>query len=92
MDFRSLRRIPVVDVCRYLGISLRQRNGQWRGACKICNHPSPRAFVVTERLNRFWCHGRCKSGGDALQLMMQMRGINHVEAAKLLVSHFGGRI
>jgi DNA primase len=90
MDFRRLRNIDILDVCRWLGIELKCKGSVWRGSCPICRHPSERAFTVTPALNRFWCFGRCQDGGDALELVVRTKLISHPNAAKLLVDEFGG--
>lgn len=88
-DFKGLRKLSILKVCDFLGIPLKQVGAYHRGACPICKHKSQRAFVVTPKLNRWWCHGGCKEGGDPLELLARHDHITHREAARVLVCHFG---
>lgn len=88
VDFKSLRDIPLLDVCRLLNIPLKQSGAYHRGACPICRNKSQRCFVVTVSMNRWWCHGNCKRGGDPLQLVAIVKGVAFPSASKWLHQHF----
>ena len=87
-DFKRLKKIPIVDVCLMLGIDLKPRGKQYRAYCPICDHPSERAFVVTPAIERYWCFGYCRSGGDGLELYARMRQLTKKNAARELIKHF----
>jgi len=88
IDFRRLRATSVLSTAQWLGVKLKNQGHAWRGKCPICDHPSPRAFVVTPSVNRWWCHGACKDGGDALELVVRVKRISYTEAAQMLVDRF----
>ena len=90
LDFNQLRNIPIVEVCDELGIVLLRTKSALRGACPICRHDSDRCFVVTEKINRWWCFGKCQSGGDPLELFMRVKHMTHRDAAKAMVKLFRG--
>ncbi len=84
-DFKRIRdQVPIEDVCNMLGIELKRKGGALRGNCLICNHPSPRVFTVSPFLNRFWCFGFCRNGGDVIELVAQVRQISNYDAAAQL--------
>jgi DNA primase len=90
VDFKLLaQRVRIERVADMLGIHLKKKGGQLRGSCPICSHASERCFVVTPALNRFWCFGDCKSGGDIIELVAQVKQLSHKDAARLLSDHFG---
>ena len=92
VDFKALRqRIPIEQVLDMLGIRLKKTGAQLRGSCPICSHDSDRCFVVTPKLNRFWCFGSCQNGGDVIELVAQVKQLSHKEAARLLAEHFRER-
>lgn len=90
ISFRNMRSLPILDVCAWLGIRLKKKGSTWRSSCPVCKHKSQRCFVVSPHLGRFWCHGICDNGGDCLQLVVNVKGIGHVEAARQLRQQFGG--
>ena len=90
VDFQALRqRVPIEQVCDLLGIQLKKTGDQLRGSCAICNHDSTRCFVVTPKLQRFWCFGDCRSGGDCIELVARVKQLSHKDAARFLADHFG---
>ena len=90
VDFKALaQRIQIEQVITMLGIPLKKTGAQLRGPCPICSHGSNRCFVVTPKLNRFWCFGNCQIGGDVIELVAQVKRVSHKEAAHFLADHFG---
>jgi hypothetical protein len=85
-DPKHPEELRILDVCKLLDITL---DSEGRGTCPLCNHGSPTAFVVTERLGRFWCHGHCQNGGDALELVAQLRQTSKPEASRWLLEQLG---
>jgi len=85
VDFKSLRAIPIADVCRFLGVELKPKWKQLRGICPLCKHQ--RTFAVTPAKQLFYCF-KCKQYGDGLELVVLVKNLSHVEAAKLLTDHF----
>lgn len=92
LDFKTLRDdIRIEHVCDWLGVPLKKVGGQLRGSCPICNHDSTRCFVVTPEMNRYWCFGRCQSGGDIIELVARVKQLSQKDAARMLADHFGKR-
>ena len=87
-NFKKIGQISILAVCEHLGIALKREGKTFRGSCPICDHPSKRAFSVTKEINRFWCHGFCRSGGDVLELYAQKRSLNKYNAALELLRLF----
>lgn len=86
VEFRRIARIPILDVCKWLGLTLKSKDKKtWRGTCPLCN--TERTFIASNVRNRFYCHG-CKETGDGLELLVKIKNISHVEAAKELEEHF----
>jgi DNA primase len=91
VDFKALReRVQIERVCDLLGIKLKKSAAQLRGSCPICDQESDRCFVVTPSINRYWCFGKCQSGGDVIELVAQVKKLAHKDAAAFLARHFGG--
>ena len=88
VDFKALRqRVAIERVVDLLGIQLKKSGAQLRGPCPICSCASDRCFTVTPALNRFWCFGDCKSGGDVIELVARVKQTSHKDAAHLLAYH-----
>jgi DNA primase len=88
-NFKKVARIPIEQVVDFLGLDLKKKGRQLRGPCPLCQHPSQRAFSVTlGEVNRFWCFGHCRCGGDVIQLVAQVKQLTQYEAACLLAKHF----
>lgn len=52
---------------------------QWRGPCPI--HPGKRdSFAVDSETGRWYCHSRCRRGGDIFALEMELTGVGFREA------------
>lgn len=87
-DFTRIRGTPIEDVLDMLGIDLKKRGKQLRGHCPICGHQSPRAFTVTPDLNRFWCFGDCRGGGDVIELVSRVKQLSQYEAACYIAKNY----
>lgn len=61
-----------------------------RGACPLCQSDAAkgRAFSWSFEKCAFFCHS-CKARGDALELVMRLRGCSLMEAAKWLEQRGG---
>lgn len=84
IDFAALKeRVTVEEAIPLLGLSLKNRNGQWRGPCPACNSGGDRALVVTLAKNAFYCFA-IKKGGDVIAFAAHIRDCNVKEAAAFL--------
>ena len=89
IDFAALKeRLSVEEAIMLLGLSLKNRNGQWRGPCPACNSGGDRALVVTPAKNAFYCFG-IKKGGDVIAFAAHIRDCNVKEAAEFLAGAVG---
>ena len=98
VQFSELKmQVPILDVATgMLGLQLTMRISQpkdggkpyetHRGRCPICKYD--KVFTVTPG-SGWYCHGRCKTGGDVIKLVAAMRHIEPREAALQIQEHFG---
>ncbi len=87
IDFVELKaRVPIADAIPKLDLSLKERNGQWRGPCPACNSGGERALVVTPAKQAFYCFG-ARTGGDVIALVAHIRACSMKEAAEFLAGN-----
>src|SRR4051812_43527741 len=93
VDFAQIKtQISIVDIAfKLLGLTLPKtgtnKDGHiyHKGNCPICK--SDTCFTVTTSKG-WYCHGRCKTGGDQIKLVAAVRGIPPRDAALLIQEHF----
>lgn len=78
------RRIGILEVARRLGLEPRKAGREWTVSCPFHEDRTPSMGINTEK-GVFYCHS-CGRGGDGLQLMMDVRRVDFVEAVKLLTA------
>jgi DNA primase len=84
VDFAALKeRVSIETAIPLLGLQLKQRGGQWRGSCPVCNSGGERALVVTPAKKAFYCFGG-RVGGDVIALVAHIRDCGMKEAAAFL--------
>jgi DNA primase len=84
IDFAELKdRLSIEDAIPRLKLTLKERNGQWRGPCPVCNSGGDRALVITPAKQAFYCFG-AKVGGDVIALAAHIRDCGMKEAADYL--------
>lgn len=89
IDFAAIKEtVSIEAAARFLGLKLVQHQDTFRCACPVCKRGGERAIIITPAKKAFYCHGTCRTGGDAIKLVAHVRGIKQVEAAKLLMEHF----
>ena len=76
------------DLIRVDGIILRKvattHGGEWAGPCPLCREGTDRLRVwPTDRGGRWWCRV-CGKGGDAIQYLIEIRGLSYPEACRAL--------
>jgi DNA primase len=87
IDFAELKeRVRIEDAIPKLGLELKQRNGQWRGPCPVCQSGGERALVVTPARQAFYCFGG-KTGGDVIALAAHIRDCSVKDAAAFLAGN-----
>ncbi len=79
-------RIDVVDfLSEYL--QLKQAGANWKGNCPFHNEKTP-SFMVSREKQMWHCFG-CGKGGDIFEFLMEMEGMEFVEALKVLAERAG---
>ncbi len=89
VDFKRLRLISLLDVCKRLNIPLKRSAArQYRGKCPFCGTKNVRSLVITVPENIFYTFC-CSEHGDALELVHKYVRIPKVDAATWLIENFG---
>ena len=84
VDFATVKeQVPIEQAIERLGLSLKQRNGQWRGPCPTCQSGGERALVVTPAKRAFYCFGG-RVGGDVIAFVAHIRDCSMKDAAEFL--------
>ena len=84
IDFVTVKeQVPIDQAIERLGLSLKERNGQWRGPCPACQSGGERALVVTPAKRAFYCFGG-RVGGDVIAFVAHIRDCSMKEAAEFL--------
>lgn len=81
-------RVDLETVLAHYGVlaTLRRRGTRLVGRCPVHGGRHDRQFVVTG--NRWYCFGRCRSGGGILDFTAAMEGVGIEEAARILAAAF----
>ena len=84
IDFATVKeQVPIEQAIERLGLSLKERNGQWRGPCPACQSGGERALVVTPAKRAFYCFGG-RVGGDVIAFVAHIRDCSMKDAAEFL--------
>lgn len=93
IDFREVRRrVSLEDVLlKHYGLTNLKREGnKLIGPCPVHHGDSPRAFHADLDKNVWHCFSKCQGGGNQLDLMAKIEGIEIRDAALKLQALFGG--
>jgi len=86
-DFKELRdKVSIEKVAEWLGIAV---NAKGRGECPLCG--DDRSFTITPAKGMWGCF-KCGKKGSILDLVVYMRQVKLVEAAKLIEDRFLGTV
>jgi hypothetical protein len=89
IDFQEVReQISLHQAIQYLGLTMRQERGAFRGPCIACKGGGDRALVVTPGKG-FFCFSANKGGNDSTALVAHVKAIPQRDAAALLIEHYG---
>ncbi len=91
-----LNHLDLPALVERLGGALRRAGAGYRGRCPIHQGDNPTSFEVY-RLKagsgqaewRWRCHTRCNAGGDAIELVQRLKGLDFLEAAAFLAEYQG---
>jgi DNA primase len=86
-DFQALK--AAVSIERFLDTrdaasGLRRQGGRLVGCCPIHKGDNPNAFVVDLDKNLWHCFTQCAAGGDVVELVRRLDGVEYREAAEIL--------
>lgn len=104
VDFKEIATTPILDVAAMLGITALTETQatlgsetvtQFYGQCPISKSKNASCFKITPKINRFVCFcDICKKqkvkGGDCIEMVCRVRGVERMEAAKEIKQHFSG--
>jgi DNA primase len=78
-----------IDIVEVIGdfVSLKKAGGNYRALSPFTNEKTP-SFYVSPSKEIFKCFSTGK-GGDALSFVMEVEGINYIEALKYMASKYG---
>src|SRR3954468_5802846 len=78
--------IDVVEVINDF-VSLKRKGHYYSACCPFHNEKTP-SFAVTPAKGIYKCFG-CGKAGDAIQFVMEIEGLNYIEAMKYLAVKYG---
>ena len=93
LDFAKIRDYPITDIASMLGLKLEEKGDQLVGICPISKANNATAFKITPNKNRFICFcSTCKKldkpGGDCIELVRRVRGVDVRQAAHEIELYF----
>jgi hypothetical protein len=92
LDFKEIAsKCSIVDVAKWLGLELKRKGeAQWSASCPVGS--GLHSLILTPAKERFWCFSpSCKAGGDSIELVSKIKGLDKKAAAKMLSETFLGR-
>ncbi|MCA9068343.1 MAG: toprim domain-containing protein, partial [Planctomycetaceae bacterium] len=95
------QKVPIPDVLRVLGIAERftETNGSFTGVCPLPGHqhgpsPNPQQFKINQK-DGLWlwhCFGDCQRGGDVIEFVKALTGLDSSHVRFWFAEHFGERL
>src|SRR4030088_359698 len=88
VDFAAIKQVVTIEMAaEYLGLTLKKSSAQLRGSCPACKTGGDRTLALTPSKGLWYCFSG-QVGGDCLQLVAHMRGMEVKEAAQELAQRF----
>ena len=79
---------PILDLARDMGAKLKRvASNEWAGPCPVCGGRD--RFAINTKRKLWNCRG-CEVGGDAIDLARHVRGLDFVEARRLVTGEGSG--
>lgn len=80
------------DIVALIGqyVSLKKAGRHYKGLCPFHGEKTP-SFMVNEELGLYKCFG-CGAGGDAIKFLMEIEGVDFIEALKQLAEKSGVKL
>ena len=76
------------DVAESSGVKLKRAGAVLYKACCPFHDEKDGSFFVSMKTNRWHCYG-CDRSGNAIDFLMELRGLSFPEAVKLLAGQYG---
>lgn len=89
---RLLSKVNLEELAGRAGTKLHRSGNELRGICPLHKGDNPTAFSVytdPSGHERWRCYTRCQSSGDAIDFVQRWRGVDFMEAVKILVEFAG---
>jgi DNA primase len=88
LNFDLLKGIPIEQLLHARGLldAFTLRGNRIYGPCPVHRGDNPNAFVVTRSRNLWYCFSQCQSGGDVIDLLAALDGIDRIQAARTLAA------
>lgn len=80
-------KLDIVDVIREYVPSLKQSGANWKALCPFHKEKTP-SFMVNQERQIWKCFG-CGRGGDIFTFIMEIEGVDFIEALKILANKAG---
>jgi len=76
-------------VLKYLKIDYTHNGDSYRSACPIHGGTSKTSFDINSETGMWYCHSKCKIGGDIIELVQKLKGISFLQACDLIADISG---
>ena len=80
--------VTLEQLIPYLGLEVRREGRNFRGRCPFCKSGGNRAFVLNTERNLWYCHGKCRIGGDQITLVSRINRCSLEDAANQMFRDF----
>src|ERR1043166_7562747 len=94
VDFNQVKKsVSILQILEHYNLTekLRRSGDSFSGSCPIHNGDNPTQFRVSISKNCWNCFGKCKGGGNILDLVSKKEGVTIRQAALLIQEWFGLR-
>ncbi len=76
----------------YLGVDIIENGDSYRSSCPIHQGSNKSAFDINADTGMWFCHTKCKHGGDIIELVQSVMKISFFDACKLIADVSGFNI
>lgn len=89
ISFREVKaNVRIEQLISYLGIEMHKEGKHYRGACPFCLSKDNRALYFDVDKDLWYCHGKCRVGGDVISFVAYFEQIGTRDAAQRLYRDF----
>ena len=76
-------RFSVSGVAHHAGVDLKRVGDEWTARCPFHDERTP-SFTIYHGDRRWFCFGKCQTGGDVLDFVQSAYGVDLIEAIRIL--------